>query len=120
MLKYRELAGGGELSAELLAFARRTRAVGTLLQSAERAGVMVVALDEPIVISETARVIARIRAIGHHVPAVVWNRASRSPGPLPAEPPVRQFVAPEVRPPPVGVTRLLDWLDDWRVLALDV
>ena len=120
MLKYRELAGGGELSAELLAFARRTRAVGTLLASAERAGVMVVALDEPIVISETARVIARIQAIGYHVPAVVWNRASRSPEPLPAEPPVRQFVAPEATPPPVGVTRLLDWLDDWRVLALDV
>src|SRR5215208_6351532 len=28
MLKYRELAGGGELGAELLTFARRTRSVG--------------------------------------------------------------------------------------------
>jgi len=46
MLKYRELAGGGELGAELLAFARRTRLVGELLRDRERAGVLVVALDE--------------------------------------------------------------------------
>ena len=47
MLKYRELAGGGELAGELVAFARRTRAVMTLLHDAARAGVLVVALDEP-------------------------------------------------------------------------
>ncbi|HEX5073279.1 MAG TPA: ArsA family ATPase, partial [Gemmatimonadaceae bacterium] len=38
MLKYRELAGGGELAAELVAFARRTRAVRALLQDATQAG----------------------------------------------------------------------------------
>ena len=119
MLKYRELAGGGALSGELLAFARRTRTVAELLASAERAGVVVVSLDEPIVRSETERVIARIRTLGHHVPAVIWNRTQSVPSPLPVEPPVRQFVAPEVAPPPVGVERLLEWLDDWRALPHD-
>ena len=116
MLKYRELAGGGELSSELLVFARRTRAVGELLADANRAGVIVVALDEPIVRLETSRVIERVRALGHFVPGVVWNRTARPPAPLPATPPVRQFVAPDVSPPPIGVARLKEWFDDWRAL----
>jgi arsenite/tail-anchored protein-transporting ATPase len=119
MLKYRELVGGGELSSELLAFARRTRAVGELLRNAERAGVMVVALDEPIVRLETTRVVQRVRALGDYVPGIIWNRVTTPPAPLPVEPPVGQFVAPAVTPPPVGVARLLSWLDDWTVLELD-
>ena len=119
MLKYRELAGSGELSADLLAFARRTRAVGELLRDSERAGVMVVALDEPIVRLETSRVVERVRALGNHVPAIVWNRVHRAPVPLPVEPPVRQFVAAEASPPPVGPARLLRWLEEWRALGRD-
>ena len=119
MLKYRELSGGGELSADLLAFARRTRAVGELLREPDRAGVIVVTLDETIVRSESRRLVDRVRALGSAVPAVIWNRVSEHLSPLPAEPPVRQFVAPNVTPSPVGVARLLDWLDDWRGLALD-
>jgi len=119
MLKYRELAGGGELSAEVLAFARRTRSVGELLRDAARAGVVVVTLDEAIVRLETDRLIARVRSLGNAVPALIWNRAASAPAPLPVEPPVPQFVAPDVAPPPVGVAPLLGWLDDWRVLALD-
>jgi arsenite-transporting ATPase len=118
MLKYRELSGGGELTADLLAFARRTRAVGELLRDSSRAGVMIVALDEPIVRLETDRVVRRVRALGDHVPAVVWNRARGVPEPLPAEPPVHQFVATEVSPPPVGPARLLEWLAEWRALGL--
>jgi len=119
MLKYRELAGGGEMSAELLNFARRTRAVSELLGDSNRSGVMIVALDEPIVRLETARVIDRVRSLRNSVPALIWNRARHAPEPLPVEPPVRQFVAAELDDPPVGVTRLLEWLDDWRALERD-
>ena len=119
MLKYRELAGGNEVSADLLAFARRTRAVAALLHDEARAGVLVVALDEPIVRLEAARVIERVRALGDSVPGVLWNRARGAPLPLPVEPPVRQFVAADVTPPPVGAVSLLHWLDDWRVLDRD-
>ena len=119
MLKYRELAGGGEMSADLLNFARRTRAVSELLADSTRSGVAVVALDEPIVRLETARVIDRVRSLRNAVPAVIWNRVQHAPVPLPVEPPVRQFVAAELRDPPGGVSRLLEWLDDWRALGLD-
>jgi arsenite-transporting ATPase len=119
MLKYRELSGGGELAGELVAFARRTRAVKELLHDDVRAGVMVVALDEPVVRIEASRVVDHVRRLGNHVPAVIWNRAAETPDPLPVEPPVRQFVAAAVPPPPVGATRLLRWYDDWRMLELD-
>jgi len=119
MLKYRELAGGGEMSAELLSFARRTRSVSELLADSTRSGVIVVALDEPIVRLETSRVIDRVRALRNAVPALIWNRARHVPQPLPVEPPVHQFVAAELDDPPVGVSRLLDWLDDWRALRHD-
>jgi arsenite-transporting ATPase len=119
MLKYRELAGGGEMSAELLSFARRTRAVSELLADSARSGVMVVSLDEPIVRLETSRVIDRVRSLGNSVPALIWNRARHAPEPLPVEPPVRQFVAADLDHPPVGVSPLLEWLDDWRSLGRD-
>lgn len=119
MLKYRELAGGGELAGDLLAFSRRTRAVGELLRDPARAGVLVVSLDEPIVRLETERVVHRVRSLGNHVPAIIWNRARHVPSPLPVEPPVGQFVAAEVSPPPVGPARLVQWLEEWRTLELD-
>lgn len=119
MLKYRELAGGGELAVQLMAFSRRTKAVAALLHDAARAGVIVVVLDEPIVRVEGSRIVDRVRALGRHVPAVIWNRASVVPEPLPVEPHVRQFVAAEVMPPPVGAPRLLRWFDDWRALSPD-
>ena len=120
MLKYRELAGGGETSAELLTFARRTRSVREMLHDPARAGVVVVALDEPIVRSESVRVVERVRALGNYVPALVWNRAVCAPLPLPVAGPLGQFVAPDVAPPLVGPARLLDWLGGWRVLHPDV
>jgi arsenite-transporting ATPase len=119
MLKYRELAGGGELAGELVAFARRTRGVMALLQDAARAGVLVVALDEPVVRLEAARLIDRVRALGNHVPGLVWNRVSATPDPLPADLAVRQFLAAAAAPSPVGTERLLDWFDGWSALELD-
>ena len=119
MLKYRELAGGGELAGELLAFARRTRAVMTLLHDAARAGVLVVALDEPVVRLEASRLVERVRSLGNHVPGMIWNRVRGTPEPLPVDPAVRQFVAAAVAPSPVGVARLLEWYDGWSALDLD-
>ena len=119
MLKYRELAGGGELAAELVAFARRTRAVMALLHDAARAGVLVVALDEPVVRLQASRLIDRVRALGNHVPGLIWNRVRAIPEPLPADLAVRQFVAAAVAPSPVGAERLLDWFDGWSALELD-
>jgi len=118
MLKYRELAGGGELAAELVTFARRTRSVSALLQDAAQAGVLVVALDEPVVRLEASRIIERVRSLGNHVPALIWNRVREAPAPLPVEPTVRQFVAAAV-PSPIGAARLLDWHDGWRALEND-
>jgi anion-transporting ArsA/GET3 family ATPase len=119
MLKYRALVGGGELAGELVAFARRTRAVTALLHDAARAGVIVVTLDEPVVRLEAARLIQRVRSLGNHVPAVVWNRVRTPPAPLPADLAVRQFVAAALAPSPVGPARLLDWYDEWSALELD-
>jgi arsenite-transporting ATPase len=119
MLKYRELSGGGELAGDLLAFARRTRAVSEVLHDPKQSGVIVVALDEPVVRVEAARVVDRVRALGNTVPAIVWNRVRNTPQPLPVEPPVRQFVAAATTPPPMGVHRLLAWYDEWGLLDRD-
>jgi len=119
MLKYRELAGGGEVSADLLAFARRTRAVGELLRDGTRAGVIVVTLDEPVVRLEASRVVERVRALGNDIPAIIWNRVKSVPDPLPDKPHDHQFLAAEVTSPPVGVAKLLRWFDDWRALGSD-
>ncbi len=119
MLKYRELAGGGEVAGELVAFARRTRAVTALLHDASRAGVLVVALDEPVVRLEAARLVHRVRSLGNHVPALIWNRVRATPEPLPADLAVRQFVAAAVVPSPIGAARLLEWFDGWSALELD-
>jgi hypothetical protein len=120
MLKYRELSGGGGLAAELLAFARRTRAVSTLLHDENRSGVLVVTIDEPVVRVEALRIVDRLRSRGNSVPAVLWNRVEVIPTPLPAEPSVRQFVAAAATPPPVGAARLFAWYDEWGVLVRDV
>jgi hypothetical protein len=90
-----------------------------LLRDQQRAGVLVVALDEPVVRLETSRVIDRVRALGNGVPGVLWNRAVNRPRPLPVEPPVRQFVAAMASPAPVGAARLLSWYDEWGALERD-
>jgi arsenite-transporting ATPase len=119
MLKYRELAGLGESAEELLSFARRTRRVGDLLREPEQAALIVVALDEPLVRGETARLVVAARGEGMKVRGVVWNRwtGPRPPSPLPATPPVAQFVAPAATPPPVGVAALRAWAGHWREVS---
>jgi arsenite-transporting ATPase len=118
MLKYRDVGGLGETAEDLLAFTRRTRRLGDLLRDPAHAGLVVVALDEPLVRSETARLVAATRAEGVEVRAVVWNRwaAADVPDPLPVTPALAQFVAPATVPPPIGVEALRAWAGQWREL----
>jgi arsenite-transporting ATPase len=119
MLKYREVGGGfGETAGELLGFAKRTRFVGELLRDPSRAGLVVVALDEPLVRGETARLIDAVRGDGVTVRGVLWNRfAGTRPAPLPVVPPLPQFVAPVASPPPVGAEAIRAWSAQWRELS---
>ncbi|GAC1688125.1 MAG: arsenical pump-driving ATPase [Gemmatimonadaceae bacterium] len=117
MLKYKRLVGLSDTAAELLAFAKRTRGVQTLLHDATRCGILVVALDEPLVRAETVRVVAAARAREIAVLGILWNRTGKDPAPLPILPPVAQFVAAAVVPPPRGLEALRRWRDGWTPLV---
>ena len=117
MLKYREVAGLGDSAADLLAFAKRTRALDALLHDRARAGLVIVALDEPVVRTETSRLAQAARARGVDIEAIVWNRVRRAPAPLPRDVTARQFFAEEVSPPPVGASALRIWSRSWRALS---
>ena len=117
MLKYREVGGLGDAAEEVLAFARRTRAVGQLLTDASRATVLVVTLDEPLVRAETLRLIDAVRALQIDVAGVLWNRTKTAPAALPTEAAADQFVAPALEPAPRGVERLRQWHAHWSSLA---
>lgn len=124
MLKYKEVAGLGDAASELLAFARRTRQVGELLRDPARGGLVAVALDEPLVRAETARLVDAVRALGVDVVALVWNRAAEGPAPLETSAPAsqlpgrpRQLSAPPCEPPPRGVAALRAWAARWTPLS---
>jgi arsenite-transporting ATPase len=113
MLKYREVVGLGETAGELLAFAKRTRAVRDLLADHGRAGLIVVALDEPLVRGETQRLVTAVAERGVGVIALLWNRTRAMPLPLSLSDAIPQLVSAEVVPPPVGVDALRAWRDAW-------
>jgi arsenite-transporting ATPase len=117
MLKYQDLTGLGDTAAELLAFAKRTRALQALLHGAD-AGLVLATLDEPVVVDETRRLVTAVTGRGVELVAVVWNRTTAPASPLPASLAARQFVAAERQPPPIGVAALRDWFRSWRELAL--
>jgi arsenite-transporting ATPase len=114
MLEYREVVGLGDAAAELLEFAKRTRALDGLLRDRERAGVMLVTLDEPVVRAQTRRLARAVRQRDCDVIALVWNRSKRAIDPLPQFVAARQVCATETRPPPVGVAALRRWSRSWR------
>lgn len=117
MLKYKEVAGLGEAAQSLVEYAKMTRALQRLLRDPTRATLIVVALDEPLVRGESARLVRAARERDVAVSAMVWNRVGRvGPAPLPVTPPLTQFCAPACTPPPVGVAALLAWTSDWRAL----
>jgi arsenite-transporting ATPase len=117
MLKYKEVVGLGETAEELLAFAKRTRVVRELLADQARAGVLVVALDEPLVRGETSRLISAIGARGVAVIGLLWNRAAATAEPLSLPPAIPQLVSGDMSPPPVGVAALRRWRDRWIPLS---
>jgi arsenite-transporting ATPase len=119
MLKYREAVGLGAAAEELLAFAKRTRALDALLHDPGRAGVLIAALDEPVVRAETLRLTAAIGALGVDVIAITWNRAGKTVSPLPESSAPRQFCADYASPPPIGVAALRAWSRSWREMAPD-
>lgn len=120
MLKYRDVVQLGDTAEELLAFSRRTRALDALLHDHERCGVIVVALDEPLVRAETERLSRAVAARQIGLDAIVWNRVTGIPAPLPASIARRQFLAGEVSPPPVGVAAIREWSRSWTSLAVDL
>jgi arsenite-transporting ATPase len=117
MLKYREVVGLGPAAQELLAFAKRTRALEAALHDAARAGLLLVALDEPLVRAETARLLEAVCALEIDVTAVIWNSITRCPLPLPSSIPLPQFASAACTPPPRGVHALRRWSLGWTPLA---
>jgi len=99
-----------------LAFSKRTRALDALLHDRERCGVIIVALDEPLVRAETERLSRAIASREIGVDAIVWNRVTNGVDPLPVSIAAQQFLAPEESPPPVGVAALRDWSRSWAPL----
>ena len=112
MLKYKDVTGLGETAQELLDFSRNLRAVDALLHDAKRCGVVLVALDQPVVRAETERLADAVRERGVAIAGVVLNRATSTPALPTADAPVH-FQAPVVDPPPVGVDALRHWSDSW-------
>jgi arsenite-transporting ATPase len=117
MLKYRDIVGLGETAQELLDFAARTRALDALIHDHAQCGLVIVALDEPVVRTETERLSAAVQSRGVDVIALLWNRTEQTPAPLPASVAGRQLFAQETNPPPIGVKALRQWLRSWRALS---
>jgi arsenite-transporting ATPase len=119
MLDYREVVPLGEAAEELLAFARRTRALDALLHDGAGASVLLVALDEPLVRDETVRLAERVGELGVSVAGVLWNRAGDAhAAPLPLARPLAQFESPETLPAPRGVESLRGWSATWRSVPI--
>ncbi len=117
LLKYKEVAGLGEMAEQLLGFAKRTRGIQALLQDPQRARLLVVTLDEPLVRQESIRLVEALRELHVPIAGALFNRTGTTPSPLPTELVPAQFVAPTVEPPPVGVSELRDWSRQWRALS---
>ncbi|HTK52162.1 MAG TPA: TRC40/GET3/ArsA family transport-energizing ATPase [Gemmatimonadaceae bacterium] len=118
MLGYRNVVTLGDASRDLLDFARRARAIESLLHDPARCGLVIVSLDEPIVRGETERLAVAATARGVDVIGLIWNRVSdaRVPAPLPRTVARRQFCARDMSPPPIGGTTLREWSNSWREL----
>jgi arsenite-transporting ATPase len=134
LLKYRALIRPGTLAEELVALSRELRRLERLLHDERVTRVLVVTRTGAVVRAETARLLARLRALRLGVAAVLVNgvtpdrvprcrrcareregdrrelavlRADRARGPAPV------LWAPSVAPPPRGVPALARWGDTW-------
>jgi arsenite-transporting ATPase len=116
MLKYRDVVSLGDAAQELLDFARRTKTLEARLVDSERSTTIIVALDEPLVREETARLARELDARNLPVGAIIWNRAA-SPPPLPTSVAIPQLFAPPADPPPVGLDAIRQWSLAWGPLS---
>ena len=118
ILEYRSVVTLGDTASDLLDFAKRTRAIESLLHDPGRCGLVIVSLDEPIVRSETERLASAASARAVDVIGLIWNRipGANVPAPLPRTVARRQFCARDMSPPPIGGTALREWSHSWREL----
>lgn len=112
LLKYREIAGLDAPAERLLEFARRLRELRDILLDPQRAGVLLVTLDEPVVRRETDRLQKSLERAAVPVVAVLQNRSTGSRPPV-SDPP--RLIAPEVSPPPSGTEQLMSFFESWRI-----
>jgi arsenite/tail-anchored protein-transporting ATPase len=119
MLKYKDVVALGDAASELLAFAKRTRALDALIGDRDRTSLVVVSLDEPVVRAETSRLTRAVRERGIDLPAIIWNRVNTSGvrSPLPDAGDAAQFCAEEVSPPPIGIDSIRTWSGSWREIV---
>lgn len=113
MLKYKDVTGLGDTAREILDFSRSLRAVDALLRDAQKCGVVLVTLDQPVVRAETERLAAEVRRRNVGITGVVLNRATRSSA-LPVVDAPLHFEAPAVDPAPVGIEALRRWGMSWK------
>jgi anion-transporting ArsA/GET3 family ATPase len=119
MLDYREVVPLGQATEEMLGFARRTRALDALLHDEERATVLLVAMDEPLVRDESVRLVEGIRALDMSVSGVLWNRlAEWGAEPLPMGRALAHFESDVMVPAPRGVAALRAWSAAWRRMQI--
>jgi arsenite-transporting ATPase len=136
LLKYRQVLGLGSLAGDLVGLARELRQLQGLLGDARQARVVVVTRAAALPRLETMRLLARLRAMGLTVSAVMVNALTPS---VTAAPEVTQaeavelarlgagsrtrrggtplLVAPATALPPRGVDALRKWAEVWTRVA---
>jgi len=134
LLKYKSLVRPGQLAAELVEISKSIRELQALLRDAGRTRFVVVTRAAEVPRLETARLLARLRALRLSAPAIVVNAATLSPGRCArcraaAAAEGREIAAlrrlcrgrcvmieaPLVAPPPRGARRLSEWARQWRI-----
>ena len=119
LLKYGVAGALEDFTTEILAFARRTRELQARLTEPDQACAVLVALDEPVVWAETARLHAALDRAKIPVAALVVNRTDD--GPFRGHPPVGSTVrvirAPTLETSPIGADALRDFVRRWEVLT---
>ena len=119
ILKYKDVAALGEAAEDLLAFSKRTRRLDALLHDPERAAVVLVMLDEPLVRAESLRLASALRSTGIAISGVLMNRVQGDASPVDGLPlDVRpQLVAPASPAPLVSAAAIREWMREWCALT---
>ena len=115
ILKYKDVAALGEAAEDLLAFSKRTRRLEALLRDPERAAVVLVTLDEPLVRAESLRLASALRSAGISISGVVTNRVEADTTAVYALPldTSSQLAAPVSHTPLVSIGAIREWMREW-------